>query len=225
MEQRQLQAGLVQRFAVQSQQVLEDAALERQHISPNSTGCSCASCTSTGCSSRAGRAAGLPAAALPRPRPPRWLGRRSALAGAGAGTAFVNSGGHRFSHGRRANTRKIKAAMMPALRAACEPASLRLHRTYSISLLSGCKTALQTLPQPGRARGSKSGSMQQRHQACKASSSTSTQWRTGTSVPLCKCTMQPILANKMAAGAATASSSAFNLRSRKVLEITGCNTE
>ncbi len=38
--------------------------------------------------------------------------------------------------------------------------------------------------------------MQQRHQACKASSSTSTQWRTGTSVPLCKCTMQPILADK-----------------------------
>jgi predicted signal transduction protein with EAL and GGDEF domain len=42
-----------------------------------------------------------------------------------------------------------------------------------------------------------------RYQSVKAWSRTSTQWRTGTSVPLCRCVMQPMLADTMVSGASS----------------------
>ena len=56
-------------------------------------------------------------------------------------------------------------------------------------------------------------------QRASASSSTSTQWRTGVAVPLCRCWMQPMLAETMVAGA---SSSRFaSLRSRSAVASSG----
>lgn len=56
-----------------------------------------------------------------------------------------------------------------------------------------------------------------------ASSSTSTQWRTGVSVPACRCWMQPMLAETMAW--ACRGARAASLRSRNCLDSVGCSTE
>ncbi len=57
----------------------------------------------------------------------------------------------------------------------------------------------------------------------KASSSTSTQCRTGVAVPLCRCVMQPMLALAITAG--RSSSRWPSLRSRRVCAISGLSTE
>ena len=56
-----------------------------------------------------------------------------------------------------------------------------------------------------------------------ASSSTSTQCFTGVVVPLCRCWMQPILAETMTC--ASSGSSCASFLSRNCLASTGCNTE
>lgn len=56
-----------------------------------------------------------------------------------------------------------------------------------------------------------------------APSSTCTQWRTGVAVPLCRCVMQPMLAEVMTVGS---SACRFpSLRSRSCLDSSGCSTE
>ncbi len=56
-----------------------------------------------------------------------------------------------------------------------------------------------------------------------ASSSTCTQWRTGVSVPLCRCVMQPMLAEVMTVGSSACRWP--SLRSRSCLDSSGCSTE
>ena len=61
-----------------------------------------------------------------------------------------------------------------------------------------------------------------RHRAS-ASSTTSIQCRTGVAVPLCRCVMQPMLAETMVSGAS--SSRWPSLRSRSAVASVGCSTE
>jgi hypothetical protein len=108
--QRLLEAVLVQRFALGGLQVLEDAALERQGLSPNSAGYSCASCSSTGGFHARGarkrqrtavRALGgsgtSPSTAPVAATGTVGLGR---LCGCGVGGRGFGEGGHDFGHGQ-----------------------------------------------------------------------------------------------------------------------------